>query len=317
MRKRSNTAACWLTLALGTLLPPTPAHAADEWQQFVTERWYRVEVVIFERPHVSAHSTEAKSSVWSGLPHRHYPARMHAIRLAPDEIQRRYPIRGDGCNGAGGVNTRVSVFSDRPRAKPSDANQPTPNATPAQTAADVPEELRSLQRQVTEIEQAYFESSYRWLSRDAWQLRPQASTLERRGGMNVLFHGAWHQPVPERSAPSPLLFQQGPMAGRHHRLEGTLGVTVGRYLHFHAQLWLHSAIDPMSGSGANQPTIGATVADPFRPATEAGGTYVELYESRRMRSGELNYLDHPNFGILVKIEPLDIESDLAGLPPTG
>jgi len=31
---------------------------------------------------------------------------------------------------------------------------------------------------------------------------------------------------------------------------------------------------------------------------------VRLLESRRLRSGELNYLDHPRFGVLVRVAPV-------------
>ena len=34
-------------------------------------------------------------------------------------------------------------------------------------------------------------------------------------------------------------------------------------------------------------------------------SYFHLYQRRRMRSGELNYIDHPLYGILVMIKPID------------
>jgi hypothetical protein len=31
---------------------------------------------------------------------------------------------------------------------------------------------------------------------------------------------------------------------------------------------------------------------------------MELREQRRMRSGELHYLDHPKFGVLARVDPI-------------
>lgn len=65
-----------------------------------------------------------------------------------------------------------------------------------------------------------------------------------------------------------------------HELEGTVGLTLGRYLHVHADLaWLD-------------------LRDPARP-----GQW-RLNERRRMRSGELHHLDNPRFGMLVRIIPM-------------
>ena len=39
--------------------------------------------------------------------------------------------------------------------------------------------------------------------------------------------------------------------------------------------------------------------------------YFELNESRRMRSKELHYLDHPAMGIIVKVTPVEASLELA------
>lgn len=325
MSNRSKPIACCLALFLS--MPALAAERRQEWQQFITERWYRMEVVIFERPNDgSQYQPEAVLTDGDRSSRRTYPAVMHAVRLRPEEARRRYPIRGDGCN-TGGPGSQGSTFGDRPRASSrrqhTPADQRTSSTQPPRQPPELSSDLALLRDQVADIEQTYFDTSYRWLAPATWQLRSQAAALERRGNMRILFHGTWQQPVPERSAPSPILFQEGPIVGKHQQLEGSLGVTVGRYLHFHAQLWLHSAsqqaptIGPVMGldtaSGANR----APPAFKADYGTGDGHTYVQLNESRRMRSGELNYLDHPNFGILVKIEPLDVGESLARLSPTG
>ncbi len=63
-------------------------------------------------------------------------------------------------------------------------------------------------------------------------------------------------------------------------LDGTIRVHLARYLHADVDLVYHRK----------------NIETPFR-----------LNTSRRMRSGELHYLDHPVFGVLIKVIPIEIE----------
>ena len=87
---------------------------------------------------------------------------------------------------------------------------------------------------------------------------------------------AWQQPVPERGNPQPIYVNLS-----NGELQGHLAVTLGRYLHTQATLWL-------------EPTPTAPTSDP--------AAYAQLDQSQRMRSGELHYFDHPLFGLLVRID---------------
>jgi hypothetical protein len=94
-----------------------------------------------------------------------------------------------------------------------------------------------------------------------------AVTLRRRG-MTVHEHLAWRMSPSTRANDTWYWIGDG-------RLEGLVQVSRGRFLHLDVDLLLR----PVDGSG------------PFR---------VRL--NRRMRSGELHYLDHPRVGILVQAE---------------
>ena len=111
------------------------------------------------------------------------------------------------------------------------------------------------------------------------------ATRIRKGGHRIIGHGMWLQPVPDRDTAIPLLLQLGERADSGlYEVEGTISVTRGRYLHIDVQLWKN---DP-------GPVVGER------------HSFVELRESRRMRSREVHYLDHPVLGILVKIVPADV-----------
>ncbi len=78
-------------------------------------------------------------------------------------------------------------------------------------------------------------------------------------------------------------------------LDGTLRVHRARYLHVQADLLYYRPLDT---------NIDATISladDPY-----AAPRLFRLTESRRMRSRELHYLDHPLFGALVKIWPMEL-----------
>ena len=321
------------------LLGVLPGSAA-ELDELFSERWYRTEVIIFERRNLPTEGSErlAFSTAPNALDRRAYPARMHAMRFGPEETARRYPIWRDGCFDMGPpiIDPRLAVPSQPPSIDP-ETEAPTglePGPTQAARVPEMtnpepaPDPLAGVRALVSALEEQYFEDSFTWLPANRLALTSQARRLDRRAGFNVIFHGAWQQPVPQRSAPSPVLFQEGRKIGGLHQLDGYLGVTVGRYLHFNAELWLTrppTITSPPTDALSTEPAV-----DPERQAAIAAGpvvarqlgarplgarpppqpTYLRLSESRRMRSGELNYLDHPLFGILVRIDPLEPSADL-------
>ena len=151
----------------------------------------------------------------------------------------------------------------------------------------------------------------RGLTREGWQwqyddlsLGSTASRMRRSSDYEILHHGKWLQAVPPRDSAAPLLIQLGaPMRDGAFELEGSVSVTLGRFLHFATEVWLWNAPPDRQAAVA----LGG-VAD---AAGDARGSIVDdarhmlLSESRRMRPRELHYLDHPWLGILVRIEPVE------------
>ena len=126
-------------------------------------------------------------------------------------------------------------------------------------------------------------SSYRW--------QPTTPALGRllprlRSAFRVLVAGSWHQPLPSRSAPQPLLVQVGtPDAEGRFAIEGWLSVVAGRYPHLDYELQYR---------------------------LPDGGVAV-LVEERRMRDGEDHYFDHPVAGILARVDELEVPPHLLAL----
>jgi hypothetical protein len=159
----------------------------------------------------------------------------------------------------------------------------------------------------------------------AWQvldsntlsLRDMAGKLDKAGD-RILLHRAWRQPIRERARAFSVLIEGGnPLpviepvidpspvdadlavdargaftalpalepielsqeSYTQRELQGALRFHLGRFLHIEPQLWYNS-----SDAGMQR-------------------FWVNIDQSRRMRSEELHYLDHPLFGLMVIITP--------------
>ncbi len=106
--------------------------------------------------------------------------------------------------------------------------------------------------------------------------------LKRSGRYRPLVHLGWRQPGLAKTEALPVRIAGSSSAAPDaSRVRGTLRLYRSRYLHLEADLVY------------------------TRPSAEllAASSRFALRESRRMRSGELHYLDHPLFGILVRATP--------------
>ncbi|MBN8431751.1 hypothetical protein JF535_12905 [Microbulbifer salipaludis] len=216
------------------------------------------------------------------------------------------------------------------------------------------------------------------------QLDNKVAALARSAGYEVLFHKTWRQVLQtERNAPA-ILINGGPVDGNHHQLEGSVTLSVSRYLHLSTDLWLSewlpNQIDMSSYGAVNSGTNTNTDTDipalaaprgisvptrPRAPVTQAattlagdepmdlgnlGGATAQtndyeysttsgystaadaavfhgentpqdaataepavklaervavLNEERRLRSGELHYIDHPKLGVLIEVRTIE------------
>jgi len=123
-----------------------------------------------------------------------------------------------------------------------------------------------------------------------YRLQGEWSRLQASGEYHPLLHTAWIQPgLPPEQAVGVIL-EAGAASenlGGAKPLSGVIKVELTRYLHLDANLLYRRPIKTAAGNDG-------------APAFE---TY-QLNESRRMRSKEIHYLDHPMFGMIALITPL-------------
>ena len=310
-RGRAGVAAGLVCCVLGWA-PPAIA-AAEQLEDHFTRDWYYTEVVVFQRPRVQDHATEENlirqpeplvRSVRSFLlpPDR----RWSAYRLYPaTRLQLAFPYL-DHERLRGALLEEVDAKDEALPARVGAADPPPIEPRLA------PDPLLDFLNQLASFEEQLERNSYRWLEPNAFTLSPEAAALARRGGYRVILHGRWLQPVPNRAAPEPLLIQAGPRYGDLFGLVGTFDVTLGRYLHFRAHLLYTEPLLGRSPVTRALPPPQAAAAGLVPPAApprlseqdlDPAG-YMQLLESRRVRHGELHYLDHPKLGVLVRIEPV-------------
>ena len=180
------------------------------------------------------------------------------------------------------------------------AGVPAPPIEPVLEAHPLLDWLRALRRFEREMQAG----SYRPVT-DGARLNREAGRIRSAGGLQVLWHGRWTQPLPSRAMSAPLLIQAGPQS----ELQGTFDITLGTYLHFHARLWFHAPGPAGLAATAVQPTSGAAEQLPLDaaaapPQLATPDSYMVLEERRVMRKGTLHYLDHPHLGILVRADPV-------------
>lgn len=176
------------------------------------------------------------------------------------------------------------------------------------------------------------------LNAEEMQLKPVASKVLRQADFRLLFHKAWRQALNDRASSEHIIILGGERFDQHYELEGTINISVERYLHLSTDLWFSTFTSNAGGEENPWPVLppipptsttieAATHAasnDPFSSSVFTykhslgfefqaltGNQYsvertVSFKQRRRMRSNELHYIDHPLLGLLIKISPVEL-----------
>ena len=117
-----------------------------------------------------------------------------------------------------------------------------------------------------------------------------AGTLEADGEYHVLLRKRWMQTA-EPQSKSKWIYLSNARAADPLQLEGTFRLYQSRYLHVDMELLLREG-------GLREASAGK-LNDTSLP------NVYRISEQRRIRSGKINYFDHPKFGALVWVAPVD------------
>lgn len=129
-------------------------------------------------------------------------------------------------------------------------------------------------------------------------LAPHVAKLESSTRYNVLLHQSWQQAglsnLDAISIPVNTDLQKNIESfdlTHRSKLEGTLKLVLGRYLHIHADLLYKRVNNEPDSTDLNKETY----------------SEYKINFQRRMRSKELHYVDHPLVGMLVIVVPVESE----------
>jgi len=114
-------------------------------------------------------------------------------------------------------------------------------------------------------------------------MQPALTTLlQKDGRYRILAHARWRQSLDAKEIAKPVrITSNSPV--NPGELDGTVRFFMSRFLHLSVNLRFR---DPAS-------------VDPAAPVI------YQINEQRRIKSLELNYFDHPRFGVLARVVPVD------------
>ena len=114
----------------------------------------------------------------------------------------------------------------------------------------------------------------------------------------VLAHKRWTQTAEAKST-SPVMR----IRTDDGELDGTFVFYLSRFLHIDAQMLLRDeSASPINVTVPGNSSQTGHPGTSTEKSTDLQLTY-RIDESRRIRSNEINYLDHPKFGVLVQVTP--------------
>ena len=385
---------CKLTLpalALLAAVANTPALAQDT-------RWFKVELLVFANESTEQPAGAAIAEQWEPTPTLAYPLATRFLVDTDRVAQNAAEFEGEslvdeygrqiitfitddtGIAGQTPFNEAMNAPVDTPSAPV--PVPPTPVYQEGTLPASVPAARETAMAKALELPRPFvlLPGNYR-------EMRGKAALMERGGRYTVLFHETWVQPVGPEKRSLPIVLDRSGDTQQWSRLQGTINLSLSRYLHVQTNLWLNTAGEYLPGtwqmpapplgppsliieeqglvdiataigempqsSGPNAEAAadvlevnasgpdsarqsealmesgllreetgnGLTAPFPNGPITGLEGEEsvevespiypyrhaVLLEQTRRMRSNEIHYIDHPLMGVIIKFTPITAE----------
>lgn len=140
------------------------------------------------------------------------------------------------------------------------------------------------------------------LPRKDWRLTPVFNALHKtRGEIEPLFHQAWRQPVASSGSAKTINLRSAQLGETTVApFEGVIKISVSRYLHVDLDLLLKQATLPPTPSNNAEALLSPSYGS------------VRFTGNRRMRSGEVHYIDHPMMGALILISRIEVPQEEPG-----
>jgi len=249
-------------------------------QQDAADPLYHVEIVVFEQ----IDSSRAEEDFYHGLDSPLDSPAPTRLRLPDIEIETLFGYEPRGA--------RVPV--PPPAAVPDEPGNPLPaglgaDAAPVPTDALELFELTDTRRTDLIRFAGPLPDQFRVLTAEELELGDVRADLYRRREYRVLGHAGWAQTGVDDADATPVDLR---LLGITNP-SGTIKVYVRRFL--------HAAIDLEFTDGSG--TYWRSFAGSGAELLEHARRYRNVFEHNAIRSGELVYIDHPLFGLFIRITP--------------
>lgn len=284
------------TFVLAALLPGIAFGQVDPVEDEDAPRWYQIEVLFFH----NLAAANQKEEQWPT--ERKLEVAEGTIEFPQFDREGLY----------------IEPVIEEPSLDGEDSKQPAePELSTSST--DAGGELPTDQPTASEPEPL---PPYIYVPQEERALQKARERMGRHNNYAVIDYQAWRQVLVPEGEPLVFAVKSGDQYGEAHELEGQIGFYLRRYLHTFADLWLTeymhvpTSIQPDAPSwyGDNNNSLygdsntqtasdfsmdfGTLFADEYSVLQS-----VSLRQKRRMRSNETHYLDHPLFGVMVRITP--------------
>jgi len=306
-----------ITASLGGSLGASALEPQDE-------RWYQVEVIVFKRlnapvdaPTSGALSTTFPQPLFAVSPHEMSEAQPMLIEQA---------LYLDQSGGLSGLSSDLSPiepvtraattifkfapFAEGPRYRALVLAHAQQRLKGLQQDTLAPIEDTLIDPQTVAIQAVLSQESFafRAVADADRNLAGAARSIRRSKDYRMLLHQSWTQPIDAQS--TAILLQGGDQFGDQFELEGTLSVRRSRFLHVETDLWLtrFEATGSMQDPFQDHPmaeVYPALLLAAARGLNHEPGYRYHMAQQRRLRSNEVHYLDHPQFGIIIEIRPAE------------
>lgn len=147
-----------------------------------------------------------------------------------------------------------------------------------------------LRRFLSEEEVADCLSGYLRLNELRQPMVAERIRLEKSGQFRIIHHAAWQQPVSSPDEAYPVRLTNGrPLAQASPKapaLDGSVQLSKEQFLQLDLELLYHYPASATDGD-----------------STASDGLLLQV--NRKLRSGDLNYLDHPKIGVLAQVTPVE------------
>ncbi len=144
------------------------------------------------------------------------------------------------------------------------------------------------------------------------------SRLSQSSKTRTILYQSWLQEIPRNQSVAAMKLAAGPVTGGRYQTEGQLSLKRNRYVHaelslYHSDFWLlpyQSVVDWLMADAETAMALpwlaipaDAEVLFNANSSPVAYNTVV-LKQSRRIKDGELHYIDHPAIGAIVTVKEI-------------